>query len=100
MAITLALDVEIAGRYRPLANACDALADQGYVVACLATPFNRDRPHLAEVTRQRQPDLTAATHVAVVVARPRPEDPTRRSLWVAVDALRRRWDQVSAVAEP
>ncbi len=92
LAITLALDVEVAHRFRPLRAACDELADDGYVVARLATPFNLDRPHLAEVTRQRQPDLTGATHVAVIVARPRPDDPTRASLRIAIDALRRRWE--------
>jgi SAM-dependent methyltransferase len=100
VAITLALDVEVDQRFRPLRAACDDLVAQGYVVNRLATPFNRDRPHLAEVTRQRQPDLTAATHVAVVVARARADDPTRASLQVAVDALRRRWDQASTAAEP
>ncbi len=109
VAITLALDIEVNHRFRPLRAACDDLAAQGYVVARLATPFNRDRPHLAEVTRQRQPDLTAATHVAIVVARPRGDDPTRRSLRVAIDALERRWadsapaevpSQASTTAEP
>ncbi len=115
VAITLALDVEVDHRVRPLHAACDELAGAGFVVARLPTPFNRDRPQLAEVTGARQPDLTAATHVAVVVARPRPDDPTRASLQVAIEALRRRWatpaprpaaprsapgDQASTAAEP
>jgi methylase of polypeptide subunit release factors len=91
VAVTLALDVEIHGEHRPLRAACAGLTDAGYVVALLPTPFNRDRPHLLQHMAHRQPSLTAATHVAAVVARPAYEGDTRDSLVVAIEFLRRRW---------
>ena len=105
IAITLALDVELHGGQRPLRDLGQELVDHGFVVAWLATPFNGDRPRLAQTMAQRQPEVTDATHVAVVVARPSPDDPSRRSLAVAVEALRRRWAdarpaQASGSAEP
>jgi len=91
VAITLALDMELEGHRRPLRSVCDRLAEAGFVVESLPTPFNRERPQLLEAMQERQPALTAATHVAVIVARPRQGDDRRRSLMVAADALRRRW---------
>lgn len=91
VAITLALDMELEGHRRPLRSVCDRLAEAGFVTVTLPTPFNRERPHLLELMQERQPALTAATHVAVVAARPHGGDPRRRSLRVAADALRRRW---------
>jgi methylase of polypeptide subunit release factors len=94
VAVTLALDVELEGGIRPLRAVGDELAAAGYVVTTLATPFNRERPHLVARMRERQPSITDATHVAVVVARPRSPGDDRASLLVAADALRRRWAAV------
>ncbi len=99
VAITLALDMEVERRERPLQGVCERLRRDGYVVRVLPTPFNRDRPELRADVADRQRSLTDAVHVAVVVARPRPDDEDRASLLVAVDALGRRW-QRAMVDEP
>jgi hypothetical protein len=114
IAITLALDVVLADASegvgasgatggagdRPLAAMIEDLRADGFVVAVLPTPFNRERPELLEVARSRQPRIVDATHVAVVVARPRHDGDERRSLLVAIEALRSRWAnrEVSAAA--
>jgi len=92
VAITLALDVELVGDRRPLLGVCEQLRADGFVVAVLPTPFNRDRPRLPELMAERQPSVTAAVHVAVVVARPADPSDRRESLMVAAEALRRRWE--------
>jgi len=97
VAITLALDVTVraddasAAQHQPLAAVCDELEDDGFVTRRIATPFNRERQGLADLMRSRQPKLEDATHVAVIVARPRHDGDGRGSLQVAIDALERRW---------
>ena len=95
LAVTLALDVELDadafGDPRPLRSACARLRESGFDVDVLATPFGRPRPALGELMAARQPALVGATHVAVVVGRPRHPGAGRGSRGVAIDALGRRW---------
>jgi len=95
VAVTLALDVELTEGGHPLRQAVDRLAADGFATAVLPTPFNRERPHLVEVMRDRQPAVSDAEHVAVVVGRPRRPGDDRQSLLVAAEALGRRWGQRS-----
>lgn len=93
VAVTLALDVTLVDGRRPLRDTCAALAEDGFVVRMLPTPFNRERARLADVMRWRQPLVDDAVHVAVVVACPAGPGDDRRSLLVAADALGRRWSR-------
>jgi release factor glutamine methyltransferase len=65
-AITLACDVEIDGR-RPLREVCDELGAAGLDVALEPTGLEAD--DLPRLLHQRQPRITDAVHVAVVVRR-------------------------------
>jgi methylase of polypeptide subunit release factors len=98
VAITLALDVtlgpssrEALAPTRPLQAITAALENDGFAVAMLPTPFNRQEPRLFEIMHKRQPRLQTATHVAVVVARPFQGADGRGSLMVAAEALREHW---------
>lgn len=101
--ITMALDASFRSdapwSSRPLVDACDRLKRDGYYVELVPTPFNRERPQLAEIMRRRQPFLDGAEHVAVIVRRPRPGGSGSNALHVAVDALRRRWEQREVVPD-
>jgi release factor glutamine methyltransferase len=66
MAITLACDVEFDGR-RPLREVCDDLSGTGFDVALEPTGLQAD--DLPRLLHQRQPRITDAVHVAVVVSR-------------------------------
>jgi methylase of polypeptide subunit release factors len=106
VAITLALDVTLASasgepaEERPLCAVLDELAADGFRIAVLPTPFNREQPRLVEIMSRRQPRIVDATHVAVVVARPRHEGDDRASLLAAAEILGQRWERrpVAAVA--
>jgi len=95
VAITLALDVELSDGRRPIRDTVEELGARGFATAVLPTPYNRSRQTLLEKMQLGQPALTAATHVAIVAARPHADGRDRASLLVAAAALRRRWERAS-----
>jgi SAM-dependent methyltransferase len=91
VAIMLALDMTCDDGSRPLRHRCSELDRAGFTTVVVPTPLNWLAVGFAGRMRSRQPRLTDAVHVAVVVAAPIEGGGRRDAIVLAAEALARRW---------
>ncbi|HEV7526001.1 MAG TPA: hypothetical protein VGP92_13610, partial [Acidimicrobiia bacterium] len=91
VAVVMALDVQCVDGRRPLRELCAGIDAAGHVTARIPTRLNALLPDLEASMCERQPNLRAAVHVAVVIT---PDDDSKfRARFASVTRrLAQRWN--------